>query len=121
MNQIRLLFAIPLALLALAGPAHALEYVYPDGTVTNRPLANPPPYAYAGISDSVRNTDLRLGDCLKANGGRMVPRCAALLDRSNQLAGTFPYRVAGDFSPRDPSYPSYPSYPRYDSEAGVNR
>jgi len=83
MNKFTILLAAPLAAFAFAGPAHALEYVYPNGEVTTRPLLdNPMPT----VSDQVRATDLRLGDCLKANGGRMVPRCAALRDASASIA-----------------------------------
>jgi hypothetical protein len=84
MNKIRTLLAIPFALLGLAGAAHALDYVYPDGEVTSKPVPNPAPMPV--VSSELRNNDLQLGNCLKANGGRMAPRCAELRDRSDRLA-----------------------------------
>ncbi len=93
MKQFRTLLAIPFAVFGLAGAAHALDYVYPDGEVTSKPLPNPAPLPV--VSDELRNNDLRLGNCLKANGGRMVPRCEALRERSDRLAGNSGMRSDG--------------------------
>jgi len=76
MNKLHSLIAIPAALLALAGTAHALEVIYEDDP-NARTLAKP-------ITDAQRKADLELGNCLKASGGRMTERCAALRDKSNQ-------------------------------------
>lgn len=96
MNKLYALLAAPIVALAFTGTAQALEYVYSDGTVSTRPLRmNPLPT----ISNEVRDTDLRLGDCLKAHGGRMVPRCAALRDASASIA-----RMQNDTAMRDSSY-----------------
>ena len=76
MNKLQSLIAIPAALLALAGTAHALEVIYEDDP-NARTLAKP-------ITDAQRKADLELGNCLKASGGRMTERCAALRDKSNQ-------------------------------------
>jgi hypothetical protein len=84
MTKIHALLAIPLAALALAGPAQALDYIYPDGAVTVQ--AQPGPAPLAVISDQLRNADLQLGNCLRASGGRMSPRCAALRERSRRIA-----------------------------------
>ena len=72
-SPLRLLIA-PLALLACAGAAHALEVTYDDDPGLRRPLKP--------VTEQQRQIDLALGNCLKANGGRMAPRCAALRDKS---------------------------------------
>ena len=111
MNQIFLRRALPLAMCAWAAVAHAessdpaYSATYDSTTYDSRYTStdgatNPPRYApryYVagstypaqgyGISDELRQTDLRLGDCLKANGGRMVGRCADLLEQSYRIAG----------------------------------
>jgi hypothetical protein len=98
MKQFRILLAIPFAVFGLAGAAHALDYVYPDGEVTSKPLPNPAPLPL--ISEPLRDNDLRLGNCLKANGGRMVPRCEALRERSDRMAGNSGMRYDRSADPR---------------------
>jgi len=75
MTKLRILIA-PLALLACAGTAHALDVIYDNDSSLRRPLKP--------VTAQQRQIDLALGNCLKANGGRMVPRCAALRDQSGQ-------------------------------------
>lgn len=78
MTKLRTLLAVPALLLACAGAAHALEVIVEDDPRVRMPLKP--------ITDQQRQIDLRLGNCLKANGGRMVPSCAALRDQSEQAA-----------------------------------
>jgi len=112
MNKMLLLRALPLALCAWAAvaqaespdPAYSSTYdsrTYDSTTYDSRYASTDnrryaPRYYVAGstypapgygISDELRQTDLRLGDCLKANGGRMVGRCADLLEQSYRIAG----------------------------------
>ncbi|HEX4328197.1 MAG TPA: hypothetical protein VH105_15350 [Burkholderiales bacterium] len=75
MNTLRNLLA-PLALLACAGTAHALDITYDNDPNLRMPLKP--------VTEQQRQVDLALGNCLKANGGRMAPRCAALRDQSGQ-------------------------------------
>jgi len=74
MTKLRTLLA-PLALLACAGAAHALEVTYENDGL-RRPLKP--------VTEQQKQIDLALGNCLKANGGRMTGRCAALRDQSAQ-------------------------------------
>jgi len=74
MTKLRLLFA--LAGLAAAGSAHALDITYDNDPNLRMPLRP--------VTEQQRQIDLALGNCLKANGGRMVPRCAALREQSGQ-------------------------------------
>jgi hypothetical protein len=76
MTKLPSLLAVTATLLGLAGAAHALEVIYEDDP-NARTLARP-------ITDAQRKADLELGNCLKASGGRMTERCAALRDKSNQ-------------------------------------
>jgi hypothetical protein len=78
MTKLRILLAIPVALLAFAGAAHALEITYENDPRIRMPLKP--------ITEEQRQIDLQLGNCLKANGGRMTGRCAELLNRSEQAA-----------------------------------
>lgn len=78
MTKIRTLLAVPAALLALAGAAHALEITYENDPRIRMPLKP--------ITEEQRQIDLQLGNCLKANGGRMTGRCAELRDKSDQAA-----------------------------------
>ena len=109
MNMIFMLRELPLAVCAWAAAAHAessnpaYDPTYDSTTYDSRYQPTDgvtPPLRYAprvyvadstyqgyGISDELRQTDLRLGDCLKANGGRMVGRCADLLQQSYRIAG----------------------------------
>jgi len=89
MNKLHSLIAIPAALLALAGTAHALEVIYEDDP-NARTLAKP-------ITDAQRKADLELGNCLKASGGRMTERCSALRDKSNQAE--ISARAAAEIAP----------------------
>jgi len=66
----------PLALLACAGTAHALDITYDNDPNLRRPLRP--------VTEQQRQVDLALGNCLKANGGRMVPRCEALREQSGR-------------------------------------
>jgi hypothetical protein len=75
MNMLRKLLA-PLALLACAGTAHALDITYDNDPNLRRPLKP--------VTEQQRQVDLALGNCLKANGGRMVPRCESLREQSGQ-------------------------------------
>jgi hypothetical protein len=120
MNKSILLRAVPLALCAWAAVAQAepanpaYNPTYDSTTYDSRyqqtdratysetyRRRNAPRYYTAGstdpaptyaISDELRQTDLRLGDCLKANGGRMVGRCADLLEQSYRIAGEWQNR-----------------------------
>jgi hypothetical protein len=78
MPKIRTLLTIPALLLACAGGAHALEITYENDSRSRMPLKP--------ISEEQRQIDLQLGNCLKANSGRMTGRCAELRDRSEQAA-----------------------------------
>ena len=78
MTKFRTLLAIPAALLAFAGAAHALEITYENDPRFRLPLKP--------ITEEQRQIDLQLGNCLKANGGRMTGRCAELRNRSEQAA-----------------------------------
>ena len=78
MTKLRTLLAVPAALLAFAGAAHALEITYENDPRIRMPLKP--------ITEEQRQIDLQLGNCLKANGGRMTGRCAELLNRSEQAA-----------------------------------
>jgi hypothetical protein len=75
MPKIRALIAIPAALLAFASAAQALELVYDKA-----------PAPTSQLSDAKRESDIRLGDCLKANHGKMTPRCEALRDSNSGAA-----------------------------------
>jgi len=77
MTRIRILLALPAALLALAGTAHALEVIYEDDPRIRIPAK--------AISEEQRKIDIQLGHCLQANGGRMAPRCAELRDQSARM------------------------------------
>ena len=78
MIKFRNLLAIPAAMLAFAGAAHALETTYENDPRIRLPLKP--------ITEEQRQIDLQLGNCLKANGGRMTGRCATLRDRSEQAS-----------------------------------
>lgn len=60
--------------LAAAGAAHALDITYDNDSSLRMPLKP--------VTEEQRKIDLALGNCLKANGGRMTGRCAALRDQS---------------------------------------
>jgi hypothetical protein len=80
MNNFRFRPLLALALLGLAGAAPALEIIYDDDPAAPRTQNTK-------ISDAVRKADIAYADCLKASGGRMTERCAALRDKAAQLAG----------------------------------
>lgn len=86
MNKLRSRLALTVSLFALAGAAHALEVTYEDA----------PGGPLKPVSEQQRQTDLALGNCLKANGGRMVPRCEALREKSEREQVT---ARAGDTAP----------------------
>ncbi|MDB5806826.1 MAG: hypothetical protein JWN73_4148 [Betaproteobacteria bacterium] len=76
MTKLRILLA--LASFAAAGAAHALDITYDKDSSLRMPLKP--------VTEQQRQIDLALGNCLKANGGRMAPRCAALQDQSSHAA-----------------------------------
>ncbi|HEY4374653.1 MAG TPA: hypothetical protein VGN52_22210 [Burkholderiales bacterium] len=74
MNKLRIFLTV--ACLAGAGAAHALDITYENDPGLRMPVKP--------VSEQQRQIDLALGNCLKANGGRMTGRCAALRDKSDQ-------------------------------------
>lgn len=84
MQNLRSLLAMVI-MIACTNSARALDYVYPDGQVTTTPLPDPAPLP--ATAEDLRKIDRELGNCLKASGGRMTPRCTALREQSDRLAG----------------------------------
>ena len=76
MNKTLRFLLAPLALVTCAGAAHALDITYDNDPNLRMPLKP--------VTEQQRQIDLALGNCLKANGGRMAPRCAALREQSGQ-------------------------------------
>ena len=112
MNKTIRTLAIAVSVLGFTGAAYALDIeVTPNNTgktIVNGTVVDTSRVLNSDLNDAQRETYLRYGDCLKANGGRITPRCAALRDTAvaerSTAAGLMPAATMSSISsPKSPT------------------